>query len=221
MWKTLLTGLVVVLSSSLPAGAQVTLVPRQATWKYEATGTDLGTAWRDTTHDDSEWPSGPGILGYGEGYITTMVPYGPVGRGGSGAQRLRDAAGLHVTVGDLVVAVLDEQAVPEAEIERDVVEVSRGLVRFPAIASDDDAVAHGVERRVPDAKMGVGAAVAAIAVVPEVAVPRGDLMRSTSRRLPRARAAFEDRSGSSSPPPIRSTSTSTCSPTRSARTPPT
>jgi len=32
------------------------------TWKYEQSGTDLGTAWRAPGYDDSSWPSGPGVL---------------------------------------------------------------------------------------------------------------------------------------------------------------
>ncbi len=31
-------------------------------WKYEQTGTDLGTAWQGTNYDDSAWPSGRGIM---------------------------------------------------------------------------------------------------------------------------------------------------------------
>jgi hypothetical protein len=60
----------------LPAAAE-TLVPRASTWRYEASGTDLGTAWRDTAADDTGWPQGPGPLGYGDTYIATVVPYGP------------------------------------------------------------------------------------------------------------------------------------------------
>ncbi|MCA9199491.1 MAG: lamin tail domain-containing protein [Planctomycetales bacterium] len=32
-------------------------------WRYEASGTDLGTSWRTLSYDDSNWPSGPGLLG--------------------------------------------------------------------------------------------------------------------------------------------------------------
>jgi hypothetical protein len=77
MTKILTAGMIILLITSSSADAQVTLVPRLATWKYEATGTDLGAAWRDTAHADSGWASGPGILGYGESYITTSVPFGP------------------------------------------------------------------------------------------------------------------------------------------------
>jgi len=32
-------------------------------WRYEATGTDLGTAWRETNYNDSAWPVGAAGLG--------------------------------------------------------------------------------------------------------------------------------------------------------------
>ena len=53
------------------------LVPPHATWRYLATPTDQGTSWRGVLYDDSAWPSGPGVLGYGEPYIATAVPWGP------------------------------------------------------------------------------------------------------------------------------------------------
>ena len=32
-------------------------------WKYDASGNDLGTAWKEQEYDDSSWPSGAGIFG--------------------------------------------------------------------------------------------------------------------------------------------------------------
>lgn len=43
-----------------------------ATWKYEDSGTDLGTAWRATAFDDSAWQSGPAPLGFEP--AATQVP---------------------------------------------------------------------------------------------------------------------------------------------------
>ncbi len=34
------------------------------TWKYESSGTDLGTDWRTTNYNDSAWSTGRGILAY-------------------------------------------------------------------------------------------------------------------------------------------------------------
>ncbi len=39
-------------------------------WKYNDKNTDLGTAWRVPSYDDSNWSQGPGLLGYG----TTTMP---------------------------------------------------------------------------------------------------------------------------------------------------
>ncbi|MBD3297046.1 MAG: hypothetical protein GF341_00160, partial [candidate division Zixibacteria bacterium] len=64
-------------SRNLAQQIQLTLVDEQSTWSYEASGTDLGTEWRATGYDDATWDSGAGILGFGETYINTIVPYGP------------------------------------------------------------------------------------------------------------------------------------------------
>jgi alkaline phosphatase/fibronectin type 3 domain-containing protein len=62
---------------SVPA-ATFTLIPTGATWKYEASGTDLGTAWRAPGYDDSAWLSGPAQLGYGDGDEATILPSSPI-----------------------------------------------------------------------------------------------------------------------------------------------
>lgn len=45
------------------------LVDFDHTWKYEDSGTDLGTAWRAPGFDDSGWSSGPGLIGYETGSL--------------------------------------------------------------------------------------------------------------------------------------------------------
>jgi hypothetical protein len=57
--------------------ATTTLVAPNASWRYLANGSDQGTAWRATAFDDTSWPSGNAILGYGQGNETTVVGYGP------------------------------------------------------------------------------------------------------------------------------------------------
>lgn len=49
------------------------------TWRYEASGVDLGTAWRATDFDDSTWASGPALL-YNENnpdvpFRNTFLPF--------------------------------------------------------------------------------------------------------------------------------------------------
>jgi hypothetical protein len=53
------------------------LVPFGATWKYNDTGTDLGTDWTLLAYDDSSWSSGPAELGYGDNDEATLVNGGP------------------------------------------------------------------------------------------------------------------------------------------------
>lgn len=52
------------------------LVERGSVWRYEDTGTDLGTAWRAPEFDDRPWPSGPAQLGYGDYDEATVIRYG-------------------------------------------------------------------------------------------------------------------------------------------------
>lgn len=54
------------------------LLPRGAEWKYEASGANLGSAWRETGYDDSDWLSGDAMLGFGENYIVTTLPSGHI-----------------------------------------------------------------------------------------------------------------------------------------------
>jgi len=63
------------LKATEPAGSQL-LLARQTTWKYEASGADLGTAWRATGYPDTDWPEGVAALGYGTTDIRTGIPYG-------------------------------------------------------------------------------------------------------------------------------------------------
>jgi hypothetical protein len=61
-------------------GAQdVTLLPKEASWKYLDDGSDQGNAWRMPGFDEGNWESGPGQFGYNEGDEGTVVSYGGVG----------------------------------------------------------------------------------------------------------------------------------------------
>jgi hypothetical protein len=50
--------------NTAPIAATVIMVPFTQTWRYDQTGTDLGTAWKDIGYNDSAWLSGPGFLGF-------------------------------------------------------------------------------------------------------------------------------------------------------------
>jgi len=45
-------------------------------WRYWDGGGDLGTAWRESSYDDSRWTTATGPLGYGEDYLTSTVSFG-------------------------------------------------------------------------------------------------------------------------------------------------
>ena len=78
--KTLL--IVVLLSVSLVFAASVAnaeeLIARGSTWLYMDDGSDLGTAWRATDYDDSDWESGPAQLGFGDGDEATTLASGHI-----------------------------------------------------------------------------------------------------------------------------------------------
>jgi hypothetical protein len=56
----------------------VPLVAEGSTWKYEASGTDLKTAWLSPSYNDGSWLSGPAKLGYGDGGEKTLIASSPV-----------------------------------------------------------------------------------------------------------------------------------------------
>lgn len=47
-----------------PAAPEETYVEMAATWKYDDSNTDLGTAWTELDFDDSGWQSGPALFGF-------------------------------------------------------------------------------------------------------------------------------------------------------------
>ena len=74
----LLLSLIGLVIQTLPsAAATVTLVPPLAQWKYLATASAPAASWTNTGFNDASWDSGPGVLGFGESYIATPVPFGP------------------------------------------------------------------------------------------------------------------------------------------------
>lgn len=54
----------------------VVLIGSGALWRYEDTGTDLGTAWRGTNYNDAGWGEGPAQLGYGQDDEATPISFG-------------------------------------------------------------------------------------------------------------------------------------------------
>jgi uncharacterized repeat protein (TIGR01451 family) len=53
------------------------LIPAGSAWRFNDTGTDLGSTWLGSTFDDSGWSSGPAQLGYGDGDEATVISFGP------------------------------------------------------------------------------------------------------------------------------------------------
>jgi hypothetical protein len=57
--------------SVIPAAAN--LLPAGSTWRFEDSGTDLGTAWRSSDYDDSAWKTGTGRFGFGVGGESSLI----------------------------------------------------------------------------------------------------------------------------------------------------
>ena len=53
-----------------------TLAPLQSMWRYLATATSIGNAWRTNGFNDSGWASGEAQFGYGDGDETTLIGFG-------------------------------------------------------------------------------------------------------------------------------------------------
>lgn len=49
-------------------------------WRYQADGSNLGTAWREPGFNDSGWPVGQAEIGYGDGDEATAIPVPPIPR---------------------------------------------------------------------------------------------------------------------------------------------
>lgn len=53
-----------------------TLIAKESEWKYLDDGSDQGEAWRMPDFNDSNWSSGQGQLGYGDGDENTEISFG-------------------------------------------------------------------------------------------------------------------------------------------------
>ncbi len=56
--------------------ADETLIPSGSSWRYNDKGTNLGTAWRAASYNDSAWAQGNAQLGYGDGDEATVLGFG-------------------------------------------------------------------------------------------------------------------------------------------------
>jgi hypothetical protein len=56
-----------------PPERTVTVIPTGSTWRFNDTGTDLGTAWLALGYSDAAWGAGPAQLGYGDGDEATLL----------------------------------------------------------------------------------------------------------------------------------------------------
>jgi hypothetical protein len=53
------------------------ILAKRSGWKYLDNGSDQGTNWFAASFNEAGWSNGPAILGYGQGYESTVLSYGP------------------------------------------------------------------------------------------------------------------------------------------------
>ncbi len=76
-WKLSLGVLALLLMHSTPIRtADQTLIAAGSAWKYNDSGTNLGTAWRASAYSDGGWLTDDAQLGYGDGDESTVLSYG-------------------------------------------------------------------------------------------------------------------------------------------------
>jgi len=54
-------------------GSPIQVLPYNHVWRYDRSGSNLGTSWRDLDFGDATWPSGPGPLGFPMGEATPVA----------------------------------------------------------------------------------------------------------------------------------------------------
>jgi hypothetical protein len=52
---------------------EAAFLPAGSSWRFNDTGANLGTAWRDVSFNDTNWPAGNAQLGFGDGDEATLV----------------------------------------------------------------------------------------------------------------------------------------------------
>lgn len=75
--RNLAAAVLFALLSCVSLQAADTLIAPNSDWRYFAGPGYPPGQWQLPGYDGRDWPEGPGVLGYGEDYITTTVPFGP------------------------------------------------------------------------------------------------------------------------------------------------
>ncbi len=60
-------------TSTAPQAQVIPILSMDHVWRYDQSGADLGTAWRESGYDDNSWSSGPALLGYETTTLTEPI----------------------------------------------------------------------------------------------------------------------------------------------------
>lgn len=163
----------------------VSLSSLASDWRYEATGTDLGTAWRQPAYDDSAWPVGPALLGVEESALPPPGIRTPLSLFASGGQRIvtyyfRQTLVLTSNLTDFRISantVIDDGAViyiNGQEVQR--IRMPSGLITYDTQASPPSVNNASLESwMLPRTNLVVGANVIAVEVH-QASLPSSDIV---------------------------------------------
>lgn len=68
--------LLILLLCTIYSFTQVSIFSVNGSWKFNDSGLDLGSLWKESNYNDGTWTSGNAELGYGDGDENTVVSYG-------------------------------------------------------------------------------------------------------------------------------------------------
>lgn len=68
--------LLILLLCTIYSFTQVSIFSVNGSWKFNDSGLDLGSLWKESNFNDGTWTSGNAELGYGDGDENTVVSYG-------------------------------------------------------------------------------------------------------------------------------------------------
>ena len=144
------------------------LLPFDAVWSYDNSGTDLGSAWKEVRFDDAGWPSGPGGLGTATGTFPVPIKTPIAGNGHTNFyfRTQFHFDGMNRPFQVLLTSLIDDGAIfylNGTEVLRD--NMTNGAVSFlTRAATNRSAFSLSVPRPIPTNALVIGENILAVEV---------------------------------------------------------
>ncbi len=115
-----------------------TVLSAGSVWNYHDQGSNLGSAWRESSYNDSSWSSGNAELGYGDGNEATVVSFGGDANNKHVTTYFRKT--VNVAAGDYLTATLQLRRDDGVVVFLNGVEIARdnlpgGTINYDTFAS--------------------------------------------------------------------------------------